>query len=204
MTAAPLPPLETNRKPTIFCGVDPGITGGICALIEGCPLPSLFEMPTYTTTTGTKKKPTNKRHIDERKVRAIFAQLQQQGGEVFVTIEKAQLRPAMRPSGHNCPICKQSHLIPNQGMTSQSSFIGGYELIRGILVGLGIGYEAVAANAWKAEVFNGEDSDKEAARRKAQKLYPIIASKFNLVKSHGLAEALLIAWWGKERHDAPF
>jgi len=199
--AAPLP--DETRKPSCFVGVDVGLDGAICALYEGNPIPFIVEMPTDTIRAGTRTKPKNKRVLNGSALRQIFATIQADAGELFVLVERPQLRPALRPSGHVCPICRTPHMIVNQGIASSANFLGQAELIRGILIGLGIAHEDIHPASWKADMFHGA-SDKTDARAKAAALFPASSQRFARVKDDGLAEAALLAYYNKKRHHAPF
>lgn len=201
MTAAA--PFSTIRRPSCFVGIDPGVTGAICAIIEGAPMPAIFDMPVQQHTTGTKKKPTKRNVLDVIRLRNILAKLKAESTDMYAVVETTAMRSAIRPSGHTCPICRAPHMIVNQGVASQGSFMKAGGMIVGVLVGLGIGYEEVAANVWTAEVFHGP-SEKLDHRQLAAALYPVVASKLARVKDDGRADALLIADYAKRRHCAPF
>lgn len=193
--------LAPNRKPQAFVGIDIGLDGAIAAVIEGQPMPSLFEMPTRTIQARTAKQK-NRRVLDSARTLGIFRLLVEQF-ELYVTIERPQLRPAMAPSGHKCPACGRDHLFVNQGLSSQAAFIGQFERIAGQLEALQIPFEDVHPATWKADVFHGR-SEKTDARMLAGQLYPVIADKMTLKKNDGLAEALLLADYGKRHREAPF
>lgn len=198
-------PTGTSRiaRPSCFVGVDPGVSGAIAALIEGAPMPAIFDMPTEEHRTGTKRKPTIRNVLDGRKLRYILANLQRDYPDIFVTLETTAMRSAIRPSGHNCPVCREPHMIVNQGIASQGSFMRHGGIIVGVLIGLGIAYEEVASNVWTAEVFHGR-SEKLDHRQTAAALYPTAAGQLARVKDDGRADALLLADYGKRRHCAPF
>jgi hypothetical protein len=184
---------------TCFAGVDVGLDGAISVIVDGSPAPAMWEMPTREYASAGKKK----RFIDSSKIRAIFSKLREQFPDLYVMIERPQLRPAMVASGHRCSVCGKDHLFAGQGLASQAAFLGQYERIAGILEGLGIAFEDVHPATWKADVFHGR-SEKIDARILAGQLYPAIANKLTLKKSDGLAEALLLADYGKRRRTAPF
>jgi len=184
-------------------GIDPGVTGAIVALIEGAPMPAIFDMPVDTIVTGTKIKPTRKTVLNAGKLRYILAQLQRESPDIYAVVELTAMRPAIKHTGHDCPICKQPHVIVGAGMASTGSFMRAGGMICGILVGLGIAYEEVASNVWTAEVFHGR-SEKLDHRQLAAALYPAAAGHLARVKDDGRADALLIADYAKRRHHAPF
>lgn len=178
-------------------GIDVGYSGGLAAIIDGQPLPCLFEMPTVEYTVkrrrGGETKAGTETELDTARVVTILEELKRQFVP-FVTLEKAQVRPA-------------------QGVVSGSKFFGQYTEIRGVLHALKIPFEPVHPATWKADVFRGQtqsdDDDesvraKEVSRLKAIQLFPILSQRLALKKTHGIAEALLIAWYGRRRMEAPF
>lgn len=192
------------RKPSGFIGIDPGFTGGIAAIIGGAPMPALFDMPTIqyhvNRTRQGKRKEVTETELDNAKLLHIFRTLANQCGEIFAIVEKAQVRPATGPGGKG------------QGVVSQAKFYGQYTAICMALTACGIGYEVVASATWKCDMFRGQthsaDDDgpsaKEIARLKAIQLYPVLAERLALKKTHGLAEALLIATYAFRKVSAPF
>lgn len=196
-------PFSTVKRPSTFIGIDPGVSGAIAVIIEGAPMPAIFDMPVETHVTGTKKKPTKRNVLDVIRLRSILAKLKSEATDIFAVVETPAMRPSVRPTGHNCPICHQPHLVVNQGMANQGAFMRAGGLIVGVLVGLGIGYEEVFSSVWTAEVFHGR-SEKLDHRQLAATLYPTAAGKLARVKDDGRADALLLADYGKRRHYAPF
>jgi hypothetical protein len=197
------------KRPQCFVGIDPGVTGAICAIIEGAPMPAIFDMPVQQVTTGTKRKPTVRNVLDMARFRGIMAKLKAEY-DIYAIVETTAMRSAVRPAEplingkpHFCSVCHQPHMIVNQGVASQGSFMRAGGLIVGIIFGLGIGYEEVAANVWTAEVFHGR-SEKLDHRQLAAALYPAAACKLARVKDDGRADALLLADYAKRRHGAPF
>jgi hypothetical protein len=185
-----------------FVGIDPGFTGGLAAIIDGAPVPCLFEMPTVEYEVTRRRKGASKQgtetELATNRLVTIFESLKQHSP--FVMIEKAQVRPATGGKG--------------QGVVSQAKFFGQYTEIRGVLYALRIPFEPVHPATWKADVFRGQtradedenESAKELSRLKAIQLFPMLAERLALKKTHGLAEALLIASFAQRRHgsQAPF
>lgn len=183
-----------------FVGVDVGLSGAIAAIIEGQPMPCLWDMPTRMVTRGEK----NRRVLDTTKIRSLFAKLQAQF-DLCVMIERPQMRPAVWPGDrpHKCSNCGKDHLFVQQGLVSQAMFLGQYERIAGQLEGLGIPFDDIHPATWKKDVFHGR-SEKVDSRMLAGQLYPTVADKLTLKKNDGLAEALLLADYVKRRRYAPF
>ena len=187
---------EAVKRRNAWVGIDVGLDGAIAAIIDDEP-PLIFEMPTDTIKSGTAKKPIKRRVLNGFKVRRILQEIQVQVAEMYVLIERAQLRPALRRDAAT------GEVKVNQGVASQAMFMEQFGLLRGILIGLGIPHEDCHPASWKADVFRGA-SDKTDARAKAAALFPSIADRFARVKDDGNAEAALIADYGRRRHSAPF
>lgn len=90
------------------------------------------------------------------------------------------------------------HAMPNQGVTSMFNFGKGYGEILGILKAFKLSYELVTPQAWKKYV--GVTSKKSTSIEKAKYLFPdvsLLPTKRSRVPNDGMAEALLIAYYGK-------
>lgn len=91
------------------------------------------------------------------------------------------------------------HSMPKQGVASTFKFGKGYGKILGMLEALGIHYELVTPQVWKAVVLAGTPKDKDAAVAWCRRAYPAV----NLVlprcqTAHdGMADALCIAEYGR-------
>jgi hypothetical protein len=212
MTATAMVPGNDRKGRTTFVGDEVGVTGAIAAIIEGAPIPVVFDMPTETRITGTKKKPTTRHVLSGERMRKIFVQLQAESGygEIYACVETPQMRSAIWPAEpkingqpHNCSVCHHSHYEVNQGMASQGSFMRAGGIVVGVLIGLGIGYEEVPANVWTAEVFHGR-AEKLDHRKVAASLFPAAASIFARVKDDGRADAVLLADYIRRRRGSPF
>jgi crossover junction endodeoxyribonuclease RuvC len=161
----------------IILGVDPGMSGGL-ALIElkkdKIINVQLFDMPTLDTIgSGKTKGGKPKKHtiIDEPELRNIFTS--KKIDHAF--IEKAQS-------------------MPGQGVSSVGSYMCGYGILRGMCSALQIPYDLCHPATWKRVVMKDLDRGKEAAIVRAKQLFPMA----DIGKGKdGIAEALLIAWYGK-------
>lgn len=94
-------------------------------------------------------------------------------------------------------IIENVHSMPGQGVASSFSFGYGLGLWVGIVVALEIPYEMVTPQRWKGVMMNGQGKEKDAARYRAQQLFPTIADQLARKKDDGRAEALLIAEYGR-------
>lgn len=101
-------------------------------------------------------------------------------------------------SQHTEAWVEKVHSMPGQGVASMFTFGTGYGQILGILEALGIPINLVPPSKWKSEV--GVTHDKATSINKAQYLFPdisLLATPRCRVPSDGMAEALLIAEYGK-------
>ena len=196
--------------PEAFVGVDIGLDGGIAALVDGAPIPVLFEMPTRSIKAKKKRAgvmtEVNERFLDEDKLLSIFRQLAAQFSLV-VMLERPQIRGSQW-ADHPCPICiqrgiKSKHMLPGQSVTAEVKFMGQYDFIRGVLKTMGVAFEDVHPSTWKADVFHGR-SEKIDALVLARQMFPTVADRLALKKNDGLAEALLLADYLRRRRCAPF
>jgi hypothetical protein len=193
--------------PKVYAGVDIGLSGGIGVIVDG--VPHVFPMEWFVVRLEVGKRkvkkgkhagenvPKVRSEIDTAKLARHFRMLRS-WGDLFVMIEKPQMRPTFIRGGKNaCPACGMEK---GQGAQSQANFLGQFRELRGILAGIGVPFADVHPSTWKADVFRGVGgSDKDAARMMAAQLFPSIAEKFALKKSDGIAEAILLADYGKRR-----
>lgn len=91
-------------------------------------------------------------------------------------------------------VLEQVHSHPGQSVTSQFSLGYGRGVYEALLTALEIPFELVSPNLWKKEMV-GVGQDKGASILKAQQLFPGVA----IGRSHGMAEALLLAEWIRRR-----
>lgn len=83
---------------------------------------------------------------------------------------------------------------PGEGRGSGFKFGVGCGIIQGVVVGRGKPFTRIPPGVWKPKM--GLNSDKEFSRTRALQLFPEKSSLFRLKKSHNLAEAALIAYYG--------
>jgi len=94
-------------------------------------------------------------------------------------------------------ILESVHSMPKQGVASSFSFGRGFGLWEGILAALGIPYQLVAPQTWKAVMLRDMPKDKNAAKLQAARLWPELGKL-----THGEAEALLMAEYGRRLQGA--
>lgn len=92
---------------------------------------------------------------------------------------------------------EEAQAMPGQGVRSMFTTGYGFGLWLGLLSALQLPYTRVRPNVWKKAL--GLSSDKEAARLRAQQWFP--KADLRHKKDHGKAEALLLAWYGRQQME---
>lgn len=85
--------------------------------------------------------------------------------------------------------------MPKQGVSSTFKFGQSYGFLRGILVASGIPFEYVTPAKWQRAMSCLSGGDKNVTKGRAQELFP------NLKITHAIADALLIAEYGRRVRD---
>ena len=96
-------------------------------------------------------------------------------------------------------VLEDVHSFPQMGVVSAFELGRGKGIWMGILGALGIPYELVSPQQWKKDILSGRAKEKEAARIKAQELYPNLIHMLQRKMDHNRADALLLAHWGLEK-----
>lgn len=148
----------------IYIGIDPGQTGGICAVKDG-QITRVEYMPTMARLHGKG------RQIDGYELSSIL--LYMSGGGCKVVMEAVNSSPGM-------------------GVRSAFNFGEGNGVIIGCLATLSLRYELVTPSKWK-RVAGLIGKGKDASRTMAKQLFPIHSDEFKLKKSDGKAEAAILA-----------
>jgi crossover junction endodeoxyribonuclease RuvC len=157
----------------ITIGIDPGITGAIAFFRTGYQ-PQVFDTPTQQTKVG--------RSIKQDYLPAQMAMLLEQCAN------------ELKAESPHCFIEKVA-AMPGQGVTSMFNFGKGYGIWIGILGALKIPFTLVTPQAWKKPIMQGI-KDKDAARIRAQQLYPDLTPQLTRKKDIGRADAILLAHFG--------
>lgn len=165
-------------------GVDPGLDGALALVVDGYLL-AVKDMPTWEKAGKTKLAfdadglPSEKRGVirmmDVVAVRGLLATWTEAWNIEAVVMERAQVRP-------------------EQGASSGAKSMFAAGEVSGVVVGMGLRREFVAAGKWKSDM--GVTADKATSLKRIVELEPGMASWFKRKKDDGRAEAALIALWG--------
>lgn len=152
----------------MIIGVDPGFTGAIAFLNQGCL--KVFDLPV--------KIIKGKKFIDE---------------SAFIKLVKSQTRNAIVSS----IVIEDIGAMPGQGISSTSRFTYNAGILLGVLACLfGQKIVKVRPNVWKPAL--GLNRDKKKSLALAKKVFSNNLDDFRLMKHDGRAEAALIAHFAQE------
>ena len=153
------------------CAIDPGLTGALAFFFPSAPdRVSVEDMPVLD-------------------------------GEVNVT----RLIGRIRQMGASLAVVERVNAMPGggdrkMGATSAFNFGAAFSAAKACVTACEIPLHLVTPAVWKKSYgLAGGKEGKEAARGLASRLFPAVADRFVLKKSHGLAEAALLARYGAER-----
>ena len=149
-------------------GIDPGITGSICFLLDGKIL-DVIEMPTMTE--GKK----NKKQVN--------------GSQIFNEISK-RLKKDINQDIR--VVIEQVSAMPGQGVTSMFNFGQSFGILKGICSAMQLPMYFVRPAKWK-KYFNLINSEKDASRTRAIEIFPYFSSQLSKKKDNNKADAILIA-----------
>ena len=152
----------------LIIGIDPGLSGSICFLIDGKIL-DVIEMPTMTE--GKK----NKRQVN--------------GSQVFNEITK---RTKEFQKNQVRVVIEQVSAMPGQGVTSMFNFGQSFGVLKGVCTAMQLPMYFVRPAKWK-KYFNLINSEKDASRTRAIEIFPSFSSSLSKKKDSNKADAILIA-----------
>jgi len=152
----------------LIIGIDPGLSGSICFLINGKIL-DVIEMPTMTE--GKK----NKRQVN--------------GSQVFNEITK---RTKEYQKNQIRVVIEQVSAMPGQGVTSMFNFGQSFGVLKGVCTAMQLPMYFVRPAKWK-KYFNLINSEKDASRTRAIEIFPSFSSSLSKKKDSNKADAILIA-----------
>jgi len=152
----------------LIIGIDPGISGSICFLIDGRIL-DVVEMPTMTEGKKNKKQVNGSQIYNEIKDRTE-------------KIDKNDIKV----------VIEQVSAMPGQGVTSMFNFGQSFGILKGICSAMQLHMYFVRPAKWK-KYFNLINSEKDASRTKAIEIFPYFSSNLAKKKDSNKADAILIA-----------
>ena len=152
----------------LIIGIDPGISGSICFLLDGKIL-EVIEMPTMTE--GKK----NKRQVN--------------GSQIYNEISK---RINKNEHQNIRVVIEQVSAMPGQGVTSMFNFGQSFGILKGICSAMQLPMYFVRPAKWK-KYFNLLNSEKDASRTRAIEIFPYFSSQLAKKKDSNKADAILIA-----------
>ena len=158
----------------MIIGIDPGVTGAI-AFVKDFTFDRLDvqDMPVMA---GTGKR----QQVNGAELTKIFRQAHQD----YATVKKPE----------NITVyIEQVSAMPGQGVSSMFNFGMSYGVVLGVVTALGYSVHLVTPQSWKKRA-GLIGKEKDAARTKAQLLYP--GADLGRKKDIGRADALLIARFG--------
>ena len=138
----------------LIIGIDPGLSGSICFLIDGKIL-DVIEMPTMTE--GKK----NKRQVN--------------GSQVFNEITK---RTREYQKNQIRVVIEQVSAMPGQGVTSMFNFGQSFGVLKGVCTAMQLPMYFVRPAKWK-KYFNLINSEKDASRTRAIEIFPSFSSSLS-------------------------
>ena len=162
----------------IIFGIDPGVSGAICALKKG-KIINVYEMPTMID--GKK----NKRQVNGAEVANIF--LKEINNQQKKEFDNKQIF-----SDSAKVVVEHVTAMPGQGVTSMFNFGQSFGVIKGICAALKLPIYFVRPTKWKKH-FNLIKTNKDASRTKVIEIYPNISSELSRKKDSNKADAILIA-----------
>lgn len=155
-------------------GIDPGLTGAV-ALVAGERALRVWDMPTVADGRGQCVCP------------ALLADLL---GEA---VELARAQGEDRPR----VILERVGARPGQGVASMFTFGRAAGIAEGVVGALGLPIRLVTPERWKRQArLSGKPKD--ASRTLAVQLFPEIASELARKRDGGRADALLLAFFGRD------
>lgn len=151
-------------------GIDPGLSGAVC-IRDYAGTIHLVDTPVMGVKKGKKS------------------------GTEYLPAEMADLLRCAAPQDIHVFI-ESVHSMPKQGVSSTFTFGKGFGIWIGIIAALKLPHSFVTPQAWKKTMMEGI-ADKDAARIRAQQLYPALMPALKLKKHIGRADALLIMEHGR-------
>ena len=164
----------------LIFGIDPGVSGAICALKEGN-ITEIYEMPTMID--GKK----NKRQVNGAEVANIF-------------LKEINNQDSNEKGDTAKVVVEHVTAMPGQGVTSMFNFGQSFGVVKGICAALKLPIYFVRPVKWK-KYFNLIGTNKDASRTKVIEIFPHISSKIPRKKDSNKADSILIAKYFEETQN---
>ena len=164
----------------LIFGIDPGVSGAICALKEGN-ITEIYEMPTMID--GKK----NKRQVNGAEVANIF-------------LKEINNQDSNEKGDTAKVVVEHVTAMPGQGVTSMFNFGQSFGVVKGICAALKLPIYFVRPVKWKKH-FNLIKTHKDASRTKVIEIFPYISSKISRKKDSNKADSILIAKYFEETQN---
>jgi len=164
----------------LIFGIDPGVSGAICALKEGN-ITEIYEMPTMID--GKK----NKRQVNGAEVANIF-------------LKEINNQDSNEKGDTAKVVVEHVTAMPGQGVTSMFNFGQSFGVVKGICAALKLPIYFVRPVKWKKH-FNLIGTNKDASRTKVIEIFPHISSKIPRKKDSNKADSILIAKYFEETQN---
>jgi crossover junction endodeoxyribonuclease RuvC len=164
----------------IVFGVDPGLSGAVCALhyrgTAGPPTLFVVDMPVVEVVRNGKTK----REVSAAQLADVFANFKATDADCVAYVERVGA-------------------MPGQGVSSVFSFGRSAGIVEGVLAALKIPVTIVTPQRWQKTM--AVRDGKDGARLRAAELWPGDAHVFARKKDDGRADAALIAAAGARNHS---
>lgn len=157
-----------------FIGIDLGLTGGAAMICGATRDMAVTALPTTDSPAG--------RRLQGRELLAILRGWVPAGEPCFVTVEDVRPRPGDR-GGHGNTMHSQGSLMRSRGIVEAVLDIQGAQVLW------------IWPQKWKRQ-YGLIGESKDTSREVAARMFPGLASAFSRVKDDGLAEAMLLAYYG--------
>ena len=152
----------------MIIGIDPGISGAICFMLNG-KIIDVIEMPSMAEGKKNKKQVNGSQIFNEISFR-------------IKKIDKKDIKV----------VIEQVSAMPGQGVTSMFNFGQSFGILKGICSAMQLPMYFVRPAKWK-KYFNLINSEKDASRARAIEIFPYFSSQLSRKKDSNKADAILIA-----------
>ena len=123
----------------------------------------------------------------------------------FKNLTEAEMLELFEGIGrHSFAYLENVHSMPGQGVASTFKFGMHFGGLRMALIAASISFETVSPQKWQKALGCMSGGDKKITRAKAQELFPTvhIVGSGDKMPTHAIADALLIAEYGRRVHGA--